>query len=536
MPDASHTGGDAIARSLRAHGVDTVFGLPGAQIYNLFDAFHRTPGLRVVGARHEQACAYMALGYAQSSGRPGVCAVVPGPGILNASAGLLTALGSNQPVLSLTGQVPTPFLGRGRGHLHEMRDQLATVRGFTKWAERIEHPAEASRLVAAAFQAMRSGRPGPASLEMAWDQFGATTHAALHEPLPPVAAPLPEPEAVARAARLVAAASAPMILVGSGAIEAAPGVQALAERLGAPVVAFRSGRGILPDEHELSCTCASGAKLWPQTDLIIGIGTRLELPGWRWPRRAVSQVRIDIDPVELRRSSPDAPVLADAALGTTALLTALRPKQRAGWRAAVARARAQTQSDIQAVQPQVAYLEAIRDVLPRDGFLVEEMSQVGFATWFAWPVHAPRTLITSGYQGTLGYGFPTALGVKVAHPHRAVVSITGDGGFLFGASELATAAQYGIGVVTIVFDNGAYGNVRRDQMDRFGGRTIGSDLANPDFVRLAEAFGVPACRIATPQALRPALERALASGAPYVIEVPVERGSEASPWPFIQPG
>ena len=528
-----HTGGDAIARSLRAHGVDTVFGLPGAQVYGLFDAFGRTPGLRVIAPRHEQACAYMALGYARATGREGVCAVVPGPGILNASAGLLTAFGCNERVLALTGEVPSAFLGQGRGHLHEMPAQLATIRGFTKDALRIDHPADASRTVATAFRTMRSGRPGPVAVEMPWDQFGETTTAPVTEPLPPDAPPPPDPDAIGRAVRLIREAAAPMILVGGGATHAAGAVLALAERLGAPVTAFRSGRGILPDEHPLATNVASGQRLWDGTDLVIAIGTRMELPGWRWQARTVRQIRIEIDPAEMRRSRPDAAVLADAAEGAQALVDALGAGRTDGRRGAVRAARDAVVQAMQSVQPQVDYLTAMRAALPRDALLVDELTQTGFASWFAWPVHAPRTFITTGYQGTLGYGFPTALGAKVALPDRVVVSITGDGGFMFGVQELATAAQYGIGVITLVFNNGAYGNVRRDQQALYRGRTVGSELRNPDFVRLAQSFGVGAQRIAGPAEMGPALGRAMADGGPQVIEVVVPRDSEASPWPFI---
>ena len=535
MTDASerHTGGDAIARSLRSHGVDTVFGLPGAQVYGLFDAFARTPGLRVIAPRHEQACAYMALGYARATGRPGVCAVVPGPGILNASAGLLTAFGCNERVLALTGEVPSPFLGQGRGQLHEMPAQLATVRGFTKDALRIDHPAAASRVMATAFQTMQSGRPGPVAVEMPWDQFGATTTAPPTTPLALDAPPPPDPDAIGRAARMALSASAPMILVGGGAVAAGAAVQALAERLGAPVTSFRSGRGILPDDHPLATNVASGQRLWDATDLIIAIGTRVELPGWRWQPRQVHQIRIEIDPAEMRRSRPDVAVLADAGEGTQALVDALGPGHPPGRREAVRQARAMVDQAMQAVQPQVGYLAAMRAVLPQNALFVDELTQAGFASWFAWPVYAPRTFITTGYQGTLGYGFPTALGAKVAMPDRVVLSITGDGGFMFGVQELATAAQYGIAVIVVVFNNNAYGNVRRDQQTIYDGRVVGSDLRNPDFVLLAQSFGVAARRVHGPAEIGAALEAAIAEGGPQLIEAVVPTGSEASPWPFI---
>ncbi len=170
------TGGEAIVDSLLRHGIDTVFGLPGVQTYGLFDAFARASNsLRLINARHEQTTAYMALGYACATGRPAAYAVVPGPGVLNTTAALATAWGVNAPVLCLTGQVPSMMIGRGRGQLHELPDQLATLRSLLKWAERIEHPSQASYLTARAFQEMLSGRPGPVALEMPWDQFGAST-------------------------------------------------------------------------------------------------------------------------------------------------------------------------------------------------------------------------------------------------------------------------------------------------------------------------------------------------------------------------
>src|SRR6202046_1327843 len=341
MPVSS--GGEAIVSGLVAHGVDTVFGLPGAQIYGLFDAFHPAQ-LKVIGARHEQACGYMAYGYARSTGRPGVFSVVPGPGVLNASAALLTAFGGNEPVLCLTGQVPTDFLGKGRGHLHEMPDQLATLRTFVKWADRIEYPANAPALVARAFQEMLSGRRGPASLEMPWDVFTQKVEVGAAEIFDRFPAPQPDPDRVKSAAALIAASKAPMIFVGSGAIEAGDEILQLAELIDAPVVAFRSGRGIVSNAHELGLTMAAAYRLWPHTDLMIGIGTRLELPTMsRWPLKAegVKSVRFDIDQAQMRRFTPAAAIIADAQAGTRELLAAVRKggygKIR-GRRAAIVRA------------------------------------------------------------------------------------------------------------------------------------------------------------------------------------------------------
>jgi acetolactate synthase I/II/III large subunit len=535
------TGGEAIVDGLLAHGVDTVFGLPGAQVYGLFDAFKQAESkLKVIGARHEQACGYMAFGYARATGKPGVFSVVPGPGVLNASAAMLTAFGCNAPVLCVTGQVPTSFLGKGRGHLHEMPDQLATLRSILKWADRMEYPDAAPTIVARAFQEMMSGRRGPVSIEMPWDVFTQRAATTAVAPLAPLPAPQPDPDRVKAAASLITASKARMIFVGGGALDACDEILELAEAIDAPVVAFRSGRGIVSNAHELGLTMAAAYRLWPQTDLIIGIGTRLELPSWRWPYRPAGQksVRIDIDASEMRRFTPDAAIVSDARDGAHALLDAVRKQgysKQAGRRAAIREATATAQQEIQSIQPQMAYLNVLREVLPADGIVTDELSQVGFASWYGLPIYQPRTFITSGYQGTLGSGFPTALGAKVAHPDKPVVAITGDGGFMFAVQELATAVQYNIGVVTLVFDNNAYGNVRRDQKQVFDGRVIAADLVNPDFVKLAESFGVKAARVSSPEAFRPALEKALADGGPYLIAIDVPRDSETSPWTFIHP-
>jgi acetolactate synthase I/II/III large subunit len=535
------TGGEAIVSGLVAHGVDTVFGLPGAQVYGLFDAFHQAQ-LKVIGARHEQACGYMAFGYARSSGRPGVFSVVPGPGVLNASAALLTAFGCNEPVLCVTGQVPTQFLGKGRGHLHEMPDQLATLRTYVKWADRIEYPGNAPTTVARAFQEMTSGRRGPASIEMPWDVFTQRADTAAPQVLEPLPAPQPDPDMIKQAAALIRNSKAPMIFVGSGAIEAREEILELAEMVDAPVVAFRSGRGIVSNAHELGLTMAAAYKLWPTTDVMIAIGTRAELPasGFRWPYqpKGLKSIRVDIDPAEMRRLASDVAIVADAKTGAADLVAAVKKAgyaRTSGRRGDIREVTATAQAEIQRIQPQMAYLNILREVLPANAIVTDELSQFGFASWYGFPIYEPRTFITSGYQGTLGSGFPTALGAKVANPDKPVVAITGDGGFMFGVQELATAVQFNIGVVTLVFNNNAYGNVRRDQRERFDGRVVASDLVNPDFVKLAESFGVASARVTAPDQFKAAMEKALAHGGPYLISVEVMRDSEVSPWTFIHP-
>jgi acetolactate synthase-1/2/3 large subunit len=534
------TGGEAIAHSLVAHGVDTVFAIPGVQTYELFDAFARLgERVRVIGPRHEQTTAYMAFGYAKSTGKVGVYSVVPGPGVLNSSAALCSAYGASAPILCVTGEVPSDFIGSGKGHLHELPDQLATLRTLTKWAARIDHPAQASSLVAEAFRQMTNGRPRPAALEMPWDVFGMRAPVTIQTPdttTPPLEA---DPEQIERAVKLLSRARNPMIMVGSGAQHASAEVLALAERLQAPVVSFRGGRGVVSDEHPLGFTCAAGFRRWAQTDVLIGIGSRLELQWFRWPDQpeGLKIINIDIDPEQTPRVKPDVAIVADTAAVAVQLEAEL---ERAGVGHASRReefeaVKEQTLSEVAQVQPHMDYLRAIRKVLPRDGFFVEEICQAGFTSYFGFPVYEPRTFVTCGHQGTLGFGFPTALGVKAGNPGKAVVSITGDGGFMFGMQDLATAVNYGLNVVTVLFNNNAYGNVLRDQQRLFEGRLIGSELRNPDFVRLAESFGLAASRVSTPDALTVELARALENDAPALIEVSLERGIEASPWPFLMP-
>jgi len=538
------TGGAAIVEAARANGMTTIFGVPGAQIYPLFDALHGTD-VELIVPRHEQAAAYMAMGYAKSTGRTGVFTVVPGPGVLNAAAALCTAMGNCAPIVCLTGQVPSSFLGRGRGHLHELADQAATLRTLIKHAWRIDSATDASRLINKAFRYAAEGRPGPVAVEMCWDTMASQAAAAIEPAEPPLPEPQIDAEALDAAVAMLAAAKKPMIMCGAGAQHAPREVELLAETLQAPVTAFRSGRGVVPEDHALGVASVAARELWDDVDVLVGVGSRLEMPYMRWgdpmryerkPSHGPKLIRIDIDAAEMRRFEPDVGIVADAA--TACRLLAQRLRTRAApsrTRAAeIAAAKRSAAAAIDGIQPQAAFLRAIRAVVPRDGILVPELSQVGFMTYTgAYPVLAPRTYISEGFQGTLGFGFPTALGAKVANPGKAVVSVTGDGGFMFGVQELATAAQYGIALVTIVFNNHSFANVLRDQQERFDGHVIGSHLANPDFVRLADSFGVAARRVKEPRELQRALETELAASRPALIEVALETGVERSPWPLI---
>lgn len=533
------TTGEIVAQSLIANGVDTVFGIPGAHMYAFNDALAREAGrIRFIHTRHEQGAGYMAYGYARSTGRVGAYTVVPGPGLLNSGAALCTAYGANAPVICVTGNIMSNLIGQGRGQLHELPDHLGTLRGLTKWAERINHPAEAGAVMDEAFRQMLSGRPRPVAVEAPWDVFPMAAEVEPPVASHPLPAPRPDPELVAQAAAMIRAAKNPLIMVGSGAIGAEAEVAALARLLQAPVTAHRQGKGILPEDDPLSLLPVAAWHYWQDCDLLIGLGSRLELQHfrWRWMPKGLKTLRLDIDPSEMVRLKPDLGLVTDSKAGLAALLQALADLPARPSRAAeFDRLRAEAARALTAVQPQEGYLRAIRAVLPRDGFFVEEVSQVGFTARLVFPVYAPRQYVTCGYQDNLGFGFNTALGVKVGNPDKAVVSISGDGGFMFGVQELATARQFNIAVVAVVFNNQAYGNVRRDQQNTYGNRIMGADLENPDFVALAKAFGVRGMLARDPEELRTALTEALALNAPVVIEVPVPKGSDTSPWPFYHP-
>ena len=521
------------------HGVDTLFGIPGAQTYAFFDALaQRKHDIRLVTARHEQGAAYMAYGYAKSTGRPGVYCVVPGPGVLNTTAALATA--HNAPVLCITGQVPSEFLGVGHGMLHELPDQLNTLRTLTKWAARINYPSEAATLVDEAFRNMLHGTIKPVALEIPMDVLAQTSSSHSAGSLPSQSRLLPQSGSVEQAVDLIRQAKKPMIYVGSGAVCAASEILQLAKKIQAPVASFRGGRGIVGDDTPYGFNCASGYKYYPDIDLMIGIGTRLELPAFRWQAGVANHnmIRIDTDPTQSVRLRGDVAIVADAQCATSAILSALEdfkpPEQREKLFVAI---KEESNREIQKIQPQMTYLNIMREVLPRESFVVEEISQFGFASYYGFDFYEPRKLVTCGYQGNLGHGFQTSLGVRVANPACPVVSITGDGGFMFGIGELATAVQHGIGIIVLVFNNNAYGNVRRDQIDFYEGRVHGSELVNPDFVALAESFGAQGRRADSPDEFATLLKRALneISAGPVLIEVPIERGSEASPFEFMMP-
>lgn len=532
------TGGDLIVQGLHRWGVDTLFGLPGVQLDELFDGLHRGgSGIRVIHSRHEQGAAYMALGYAMVTGRPGVCAVVPGPGLLNAGAALATAYACNARVLCLTSTVNSALIDRRLGALHEIDDQDGLLRSLTKWSARAAHASEIPGLVDEAFRQLLSGRPRPVALEIPPDilaQAGPYAYPAAR-PLP--ANPPIDADAVARAAGLIAGARRPMIIVGGGAQEAGAPVRDLAALIQAPIVSRHMGRGVVRSDDDYALPAAAALPHWPDVDVVIGIGTRLQqLREWGMDQR-LRVIRIDLDQAEVSRiAPPDAAIIGDAAEATRQLVSALRahglsPAPRTAEFAAI---RAAFRTEVAAeIQPQVAYLDVIRAAMDERDIFVDEMTQVGYASRYALPVMAPRSFVNSSYQGTLGYGFATALGAQVGAGAQRVISVNGDGGFMYTMPELATAVLHRIPLIAIVFNDGHFGNVRRIQTNKYAGRLIASDLHNPDFVALARAFGMPGLLAEGPEGLAAALAEARQVDGPVLIEVPMDLDRTASPWKHV---
>ena len=527
---------EATVATLLAHGLDTVYALPGIHNDHLFDAFQRAgDNFHVIHTRHEQGAAYMALGAALATGKPKAYAVVPGPGLLNSGAALLTAYGMNAPVLALIGQIPATAIGKSQGHLHEISDQAGIVARLVDHSSYINDPREASAKVAKAIQSMGRARPGPAALECAIDVWGKRGKiAAIVAPSPPRPPEVDDTD-VRAAAKLLGKAKRVLIVAGGGAQDASAEVTTLSEMLQAPVLGYRRGRGVLDSRNPLSVTLPLGRDLWAEADAILAVGTRLLNPITQWGiDNALHVIRVDSDPKQpARLHKPKVALIGDAPPILRRLIDALARlnSRRASRHDEMLGRQAKFRQELAKLAPQLAFLEAIRAELPEDGVFVDEVTQIGFAARLAFPVYKPRTFLSPGYQDNLGWGYATALGAQHARSDVPVLSINGDGGFLYTANELATAIRHRIPLVAVVFVDGAFGNVRRIQQEQFGNRLIACDLANPDFVKYAESFGAAGRRARGPDELRSALRESFTRGEPTLIEVPV--ATMPSPWEFI---
>lgn len=528
------TGGQSLAQQLLREGITDIFGIPGVQLDWAVDALRQVSDrIRFLVPRHEQATSYMADGYARTTDRIGTCMVVPGPGLLNAMSGLATAYACNSRVLCIAGNIFSGAMGRGYGLLHEVNNQSDILGAVTKWHGSARSPQEIPRLVREAVRQLRTGRPRPVGVEIAHDVLSTTAEVELIDPPEREENPMqPESGAIARAASLLSAARFPVIYAGGGvlAARASPALREVAEKLQAPVVMSDNGRGALSDRHPLALNTLGGRAVFPHADMALVVGSRFvdaSRAQPAWPAGGKRYIFVNLDPADW--GPPRASELgihADARLALEALaaeLSARRPSRAAD----LDKVRAWALRQADEITPQNGWTRALRAAIPDDGVLVMDLTQVGYFARLMYPVYEPNTFISPGYQGTLGYSLAAGLGVAVGNPGRAVVSIIGDGGFGWNMQELATARKYNLGLVSIVFNDGHFGNVRTLQKEQFG-HLYGVELMNPKFDKLAEAFDIPYARVEDPDALKDLLREVLTWGGPALIEARV--GDMPNPW------
>jgi len=523
------SGAEVLVASLAKEGVEVIFGIPGVQIMDAVDAIYRDKGIRWISTRHEQTAAYMAYGYARTTGKIGVAMVLPGPGALNTAAAIGTAYTASTPVLLISGQIESYHLGFHRGVLHELDEQTDIFRHLTKWSRRAMKVEDIPTLLQEALARLKSDRPRPVEIEVPYDLWADKAE------MSPVAARTglpkqPTPEEIRRAVEMMKSAKRPLILAGGGAAKA--GISAeitqAAERLNAPVVMTTEGQGSIHCEHPL---CAGNFTLWlnpvfKEADLILVLGSRLRASGNTRLELKPDQkvIQIDHDPDELGRNHRiDLGIKADVRAALDALMRETGSSSASRWQSEeISRIRKDLRNRLEKTAPlQMSVVRSIRSVLTDDDIVVPDITNIGYWCDIAYPVNRSGTYIDSSYFGTLGFAFPTALGAKIGNPGRNVVAICGDGGFPYTGMELATAVQEKINVITLLFSDNAYGTVTSIQRRQFGGRFIGNKLHNPDYVKFAESFGAVGIRLSGHEELGDALRSALGANRPVLIETPV---------------
>ena len=520
------TCGQAVMALIEAYGVDTVFGIPGVHTLELYKGLAGT-SIRHVLVRHEQAAGFAADGYARASGRPGVCLLITGPGVTNAATPIGQAYSDSVPMLVLSSVNATADLGMGRGRLHEITSQDAVTAPMTAFSKTALDPAEAPDLIARAFATFANARPRPVHISLPLDVLDAPAdfEIAAREPPPP---PGPAPEAIEAAAGLIRGARRPVIIAGGGTVGCAAEVRRLAETVGAAVIPTAAAKGVVPDDHPLcvGATLVRGRTrgLLESADVVIAVGTELaETDSWveRLPI-AGALVRIDIDPDAAGRDYPaDVAVTADAGQALAALSDALADQSAAEGFAdgELAALRGRLAASLPPLaKKHVKVLDALREALPEDGVVATDMTQIAYTGSHYFPCRQPRCWFHPTGFGTLGYALPAAIGAKLATPGRAVAALAGDAGLLFTVHELGTAVELGLPIAIVLWNNDGLGQIRDDMIAR-GLPEIGVSPRNPDYLKLAEAFGCRATRPASLDALTAALTQAFAADGPTLIEV-----------------
>jgi len=521
------TAGEYLIRFLIQQDVRVGFGIPGALNAHLYEAMRRMQGeFRHVLVRHELGGAWMADGFARARNEVGVVFTVPGPGCTHASSAVAGAYTECSRLLLVSAGPAAALRGELRRDLFHGLDQQRLFAPITKWTAAVRRAEELPEVLAEAFRHLRRGRPGPVHLEIPSDLFGREVGELAVPPFVAVDGVRPDGCAVADAAHLLKTARRPLILAGDGVLHsaAADALGTLAGVLRAPVITTVMGKGALPEDHPWSLGDANspaGSAAYPQHDALLAVGARFVQVDtrFRWfspPRRLV---HLDADARELGRVfASEVGIAADVRLGLEALTAAIarEPGDRSGWDEAF--------PDLKRISDarEAHWLfPAIRAGLPRDAIVVWDVSQPGFLARREWITYEPGTHVYTGVYVAMGFGLPTALGAKLARPERPVCVVTGDACFQMTLPELGTAVQNGIPITVLLINDGGYCQIRAHQDREFSGNRHEVDLVNPDFQALARAYGIPATRVTTGDALTSSLQEAVRSGELSLVELEV---------------
>lgn len=532
------SGGDALISSLEREGVEVIFGLPGVQMYGVVDALRRNKNIKMIVPRHEQATSYMADGYARASRGIGVAMVVPGPGLYNAAAGLSTAYSSNSRVLMIAGQIPRDTIGKDMGGLHEVNDQLETIKPVTKFQKRLLRPNEIPQGVSEAFSQLKNGRPRPVEIEMPPETMVESEDVQLLE-ASVFERDQPDENSISEAVKLILAAKKPVIYAGTGVIrsEAEEELKDLTELTNIPVVTSAAAKGVISDEHPNSLGSALTGEgqiknYLESCDLIIILGSRFAI---RYPAAEdTKKIQVEIDKSEIGKFHDDVlPVIGDAKVSINKISQGIKAMGGTNLNSPtedIKKIRKILDSGIEGLHPQHEILNSLREGMPRETISVWDMTQLGYYSRAAFKTYNTSSYFDSGYSGNLGWAFPTAIGAKVAKPNSPVVSVSGDGGFMYNVQELSTAVKYGINLVAVIFNDGYYGNVRRDLELDWGG-DYETSFVNPDFAKMAETYGAKGITVDDPTKVNEAIEEGLAANKPTLIDVNMIDTNEV-PRPF----
>jgi acetolactate synthase I/II/III large subunit len=524
----AHTGGRLVAEMLEALGAEAAFGVPGIHALAIWDGL-RTSSIRSVGLRTELNAGFAADGYARANGRPAVLLLSTGPGALVSLAALMEAATAHVPVVAIASQIPRDLIGKGRGYLHELPDQLASFAPVVKWAGRAESAEEIPELLQSGWARAMTPPSGPVFVEIPVDLLTQETGVSSVKGLvsTPQEPTIPSADAIVEAAQLLNRAERPVVWAGGGVLrsQAWEELAELARALDAPVATTYMGKGAFPADDPLSLgsACDEGAykEALEDADIVLAVGSELGAETTAQYQLAVSGTLVQIDAAKERIGAtyPALGLVGDANWTLSALLPHIEPKARGGAaRAARIRERIEEGLADQDRELERGLLETIRESVPPGAVTAWDMTILAYWAAAHFPVTEPRRFLYPLGSGTLGYAWPAALGAAVALPGTPALAVVGDGGFLYGTQELAAARQYGLDVVVLVVDDGGYGILREYQRDSFG-ETYAVDLEEPDYVALAAAYGVPAERT-TPEELGAALGRAFAHDGPALVHLP----------------